>query len=267
MAFEVFVKTIKDKYLGATILAAVLFLYIFWIASFFPVVKPMMDSYDQMLDNPSIKALVGDIANLKSFGGYMSSEVFSLTGIILGAYIAFLTASFAAGEIEQKSSELMLSLPVSRTKVLLSRFATLIPIVMVIVVAMLLAVLLGALFIGESVDAGRFTAGMLFTAVFLLAVGGGSLLLSSLMSNGRNAAFASIGVLLAMFLVDNIGAMVTSIDWARKLSLFHYAKVSSFIANPAIAINWVNLAILLVVAVVFLALAVIIYRRRDINVT
>jgi ABC-2 type transport system permease protein len=132
---------------------------------------------------------------------------------------------------------------------------------------MLLAVLLGALFIGESVDAGRFTAGMLFTAVFLLAVGGGSLLLSSLMSNGRNAAFASIGVLLAMFLVDNIGAMVTSIDWARKLSLFHYAKVSSFIANPAIAINWVNLAILLVVAVVFLALAVIIYRRRDINVT
>ena len=108
---------------------------------------------------------------------------------------------------------------------------------------------------------------MLFTAVFLLAVGGGSLLLSAIMSNGRNAAFASIGVLLAMFLVENIGSMVTSIDWARRLSLFHYAKVSGFIADPSAPIAWANLAILLVVAVIFLALAMIAYKRRDINVT
>jgi ABC-2 type transport system permease protein len=104
-------------------------------------------------------------------------------------------------------------------------------------------------------------------AAFMLAVGGGSLLLSALMSNGRNAAFASIGILLAMFLVDNIGSLVTSIDWARKLSLFHYAKMSDIVANPTATISWANLGILIAVAVIFTILAVIAYKRRDINVT
>jgi beta-exotoxin I transport system permease protein len=267
MALEVFVRTIKDKYLGAMILAVILFLYIFWIGSFFPTVKPMMDSYNEMLSNPTMKAFLGDLADLSTFSGFITAEVFSYMGIVLGAYVAFLTASFAAGEIEQKSSELMLSLPVSRIHVLLSRFATLLPIIVVLMVAMMLGIVAGASYVGESIDVTRFAYGMLFTAVFLLAVGGGSMLLSAVMSNGRNAAFAGIGVLLAMFLVENIGSMVTSIDWARRLSLFHYAKVSGFIADPSTAIAWGNLVILLVVAVVFLGLAVIAYKRRDINVT
>jgi ABC-2 type transport system permease protein len=267
MAFEVFIQAIKDKYKGAAILAVILFLYIFWIASFYPSIKPMMSMYDEMLSNPTFKALIGEIGSLGTFGGYISAEVFSYMGIVLGAYVAFLTASFVAGEIEQKSSELMLSLPVSRTRILLSRFAVVLPIIVALAAVMLLAIVLGATYVNESVDATRVGYGMLFMAGFMLAVGGGSLLLSALMNNGRNAAFASIGVLLAMFLVENIGSMVTSIDWARRLSLFHYAKVSDFIANPSAQIAWSNLAILLVAAAVFLALAVIAYRRRDINVT
>ncbi len=190
MALEVFVRTIKDKYMGAMILAVILFLYIFWIGSFFPTVKPMMDSYNEMLSNPTMKAFLGDLADLTTFSGFITAEVFSYMGIVLGAYVAFLTASFAAGEIEQKSSELMLSLPVSRVHVLLSRFATLLPIIVVLMVAMLLGIVAGAGYVGESIDVTRFAYGMLFTAVFLLAVGGGSMLLSALMSNGRNAAFA-----------------------------------------------------------------------------
>ena len=267
MAFEVFVQTIKDKWQVTTLLAVILFLYIFWIASFFPAVKPMMDSYDQLLSNPTMKAFLGEMTSMKSFAGFMTVEVFSYMGIVLGAYVAFLTASFVAGEIEGKSSELMLALPVSREYVILSRFIAVLPIIAALVVAMLLAILLGARYVGESIDAVRFGYGMLFTAGFLLAVGGGSLLLSAVMSNGRNAAFASIGVLLAMFLVENIGSMVTSIDWARKLSLFHYAKVSDFIANPSAPIAWSNLGVLLIVAVIFLGLAVIAFKLRDIHVT
>ena len=120
--------------MGATILAIILFVYIFWIGSFFPTVKPMMDSYNEMLSNPTMKAFLGDLADLTTFSGFITAEVFSYMGIVLGAYVAFLTASFAAGEIEQKSSELMLSLPVSRQKVLLSRFATLLPIIVVLMV-------------------------------------------------------------------------------------------------------------------------------------
>ncbi len=267
MAFEVFKQTIRDKWLGAVLFAVILFFLIFWVASIYPTVKPMMDTYNQMLTNPAFKAIVGDLTSVQGLSGFLSSEVFSYMGIVLGAYIAYHTASFAAGEIEQKSSELMLSLPVSRVHVLLSRFAVLLPITVALTLAMLLAVVAGARYDGESIDVVRFADGLIFMLAFMLAVGGGSLLLSALMSNGRNAAFASIGILLAMFLVDNIGSMVTSIDWARQLSLFHYAKMSDIVADPTAAISWANLGILLVVAAVFLALAVIAYNHRDINVT
>lgn len=265
MAFEVFAQTIKDKYLGATIISILLFLYIFWVATFFPSVKPEMAMYDQLLQNPGFKVFIGDLTSMSTFTGFIAAEVFSIIGILLGAYVAFLTASFVAGEIEQKSSELMLSLPASREKVLLSRFAVLLPITVAIVIAMLLAVVLGADYIGESIDLMRLADGMAFMAAFMLAVGGLSLFLSSLMSNGRNASFASIGVLLAMFLVENIGSEVTSIDWARNFSLFHYADISSIIADTSVQVDWANCIILLVIAVVFLALATIAYKRRDIN--
>jgi ABC-2 type transport system permease protein len=266
MAFEVLKQTLKDKYKGAIIASVLLFLYVFWMATFYPQMEDMMGMYEQMLENPTFQALLGsEIAGMSSFAGFMTVELFSYIGLVLGAYVAFLAASFVAGEIEQKSSELMLSLPVSRENVILSRFTTILPITAVIAAVMLLAVYLGAMFVGEEVDVLWFGYGMLFTWVFMVAVGAGALLLSALMSDGKKAAFSAIGILLVMFLVENIGSMITSIDWARRLSLYHYAKVTTIVLNQDV--NWINFGILLAVAVVFVVLAVIAYKRRDINVT
>ncbi len=266
MAFEVFVQAIKDKYKGAIIATVLLFLYVFWMATFYPQMEGMMGMYDQMLENPTFKALLGsELTGMSSFAGFLTVEVFSYLGLVLGAYVAFLSASFIAGEIEQKSSELMLSLPVSRVKIILSRFAMVLPVAAVISAAMLLAIFLGAKYIGESVDIVWFAYGMLFSGMFMVAVGAGALLLSALMSDGKKAAFSAIGILLAMFLVENIGSMITSIDWARQLSLYHYAKVTTIVLNHEV--SWTNFGILAAAAIVFLALAVIVYQRRDINVT
>ena len=266
MAFEVFKQTIKDKYKGAILASALLFLYVFWMATFYPAMKDSMGMYDQMLENPTLKAFLGsEIAGMSSFTGFITIELFSYIGLIIGAYAAFLVASFIAGEIEQKSSELMLSLPVSRENIILSRFAVIVPIAVIVSVAMLLAVYAGAVFIGEPVEIIWFAYAMVFIGAFMLAVGSGALLLSALMSDGKKAAFSAIGILLAMFLVENIGSMITSIDWARKLSLYHYAKVTTIVLNHDV--NWMNLGVLLAATVVFLVLAVIAFRRRDINVS
>jgi ABC-2 type transport system permease protein len=266
MAFEVFIQTIKDKYKGAIIASVLLFAYVFWMATFYPAMEDSMAMYDEMLENPTFKAMLGsEIAGMSSFSGFLTVELFSYIGLVIGAYAAFLAASFIAGEIEQKASELMLSLPVSREHIILSRFAAILPIAVIVSLAMLLAVYAGARFIGEPVEIIWFAYAMLFTGVFMLAVGSGALLLSALMSDGKKAAFSAIGILLVMFLIENIGSMITSIDWARKLSLYHYAKVTTIVLNHEV--SWTNLGILLAATVVFLTLAVIAFRRRDVNVS
>ncbi|HTX44422.1 MAG TPA: ABC transporter permease subunit, partial [Methanocella sp.] len=130
MAFEVLKQAFKDKYLGTVIAALLIFLYIFWLASFYPSIKPMVSGYDQLLQNPTMKAFLGDdAASMTTFSGFMTLEVFSYMGLVVGAFFIFMAASFAAGEIEQKSCELLLSLPVSRVGVILSRYVTLLPFV------------------------------------------------------------------------------------------------------------------------------------------
>lgn len=266
MAFEILKQAVKDKFMGAVIAAALLFIYIFFLATFYPQMESMGDMYAQMMENPTFKALLGDdIFAMTTFGGFIGIEAFSYMGIVLGAYIAFLTASFIAGEVEQKTSDLLLSLPVSRVNVVISRFFALIPPVALITLAMLGAIYAGAWYINEEIQIEWFAIAMLFMGVFTLAVGAASLFLSALMSDGKRAALISIGVLLAMYLIENIGAMVTSIDWARRLTLFHYLKLNSIAVTHTV--NWNNMAVLLAVTVVFLALAVIAFRRRDINVS
>jgi ABC-2 type transport system permease protein len=263
--FEVLKQAVKDKSTGALIAAALLFVYIFFLATFYPQMESMGDVYTTLMDNPTFKALLGDdMFAVTTFSGYMGVEAFSYMGIVLGAYIAFLAASFVAGEIEQKTSDLLLSLPVSRANVVISRFLSMILPVALIMVAILVGVYAGALYIGEQVQIEWFALAMLFMGVFTLAVGAASLFLSALMSDARKSALISVGVLLAMYLVESIGAMVTSIDWARRLSLFHYLKVNTIAVTHAV--NWGNMAVLLAVIIVFLALAVLAFRKRDINV-
>jgi len=72
-------------------------------------------------------------------------------------------------------------------------------------------------------------------------------------------------VLLAMYLIENIGSMVTGIDWLRALSLFHYLKLNTIAVSHVV--NWTNLGVLIAVAIVFLALSVIAFKRRDINIS
>jgi ABC-2 type transport system permease protein len=266
MVFEVFKRALKDKFTGALMASVVLFAYIFLIASFYPQVSGMGDMYNQMLQNPAFKAFLGDeVYALTTFGGFMGIEAFSYMGIVLGAYIVFLTASFASGEIEQKTSELLLSLPVSRVNVIVSRFLALIPPVAMIMLGMLAGIYAGSVYVGETIQVQWFALAMAFMGVFVLAVGAVSLLVSALLNDGKKAAMLSIGLLLAMYLVENIGTMVTSINWARQLSLFHYMKLNAIAVAHTVV--WGNLAILLAAAVVFLALAVVAFRQRDINVT
>lgn len=266
MAFEILKQALKDKSVGVIIAAVLIFLYIFWLASFFPTIKPAMSNYDQLLSNPTMKAFLGDsVTSIGTFGGFISLEVFSYMGLVIGAIVIFIAASFAAGEIEQKSSELLLSLPVSRENIIISRFVALLPFTLIIVLAELAAIYLGGRYIGETVDIKWFAYAMVFMAAFTIAVGSLALFVSSIMSNGRTAALVSLGVLLAMFLVENIGSMVTSIDWARQLSLFHYAKMSAIVNNHDV--SWLNAGILIAVAIVFLVLSVIAFKRRDVNVT
>jgi ABC-2 type transport system permease protein len=266
MTLEILKRTIKDKSLGAIIVAVILFLYIFWLATFFPEMGSLGNSFQQFAQNSAFKAFVGDqVLTLTTYPGFISMEVFSYMGLVVGAFIAFLTASLIAGEIEQKTSDLLLSLPVSRVSIIIQRFIALFPFILLIMVAMFAAIYGGGAYIGDPVQVQWFLYAIAFLGAFLLAVAAGSLLISAILSDGKKAALVSVGILFAMYILENVGSMVTGINWARQLSLFHYTQL----INIAVAheVDWVSMGVLLAFTVICLALAAFVFNKRDINVS
>ncbi len=110
-----------------------------------------------------------------------------------------------------------------------------------------------------------FAYAVAFMGLFMLAFGAVSLFISAVLSDGRTAAIASLGVLIVMYFMETIGESVESLDVVRAFSLFHYARYSDILVMHNLSIG--NVAVLAGVTIVFLGLATFAFRRRDINVT
>lgn len=265
MSLVIFKHGVREKIVGAIILAFLLCLYIYYLGV---SVKDLgsMTGLQDLMNNPAIKALIGDtLVNIYSFEGVISLKGFSMIGLIIGGWLAFMTASFAAGEIERKTCDLMLSLPVSRVKLLLTRYLSMFPLVVLALLGLFAGIVLGANASGQSVALEWFVWALVFLFGFALAAGAMSLLISAISSDGKKAALISIGILALMYFMETIGSQVSFLNPIRLLSLFHYA-------NPAAIINqhslvWMDLGVLVAVAVIFVSLALWRFNIRDINVS
>jgi ABC-2 type transport system permease protein len=174
---DIFSQSMKEKTKGAIIVAVLILVYVFFIGYSAPATKDMT-GLDELMQNPMIKAVIGNMSlSMTSFEGLLALKGFLLMGLILGVYMAVLAASFLAGEIEHKTCDLLLSLPISRESIVLSRFLVMVPIVALIGICELIGVYLSAQYIGYNVDMMWFVYAILLMAILALAAGALSMLI------------------------------------------------------------------------------------------
>ncbi len=241
MTFAVFKESLREKIPGAIILASLLFLLLLLIGRLSPAPGSSPE------------------------GGHGLSMFFSILGLVVGGYVAILAASFVSGEIERRTCDILMTLPVTRTNIVISRLAVLVPVIAIICIAVYLGVFAGAKSVSVDYDMTWIGYAVMFMAIFGMAAGALSIFISALLSDTRSAILVSLGVLIAMFLVEMVGSTVARSGWIMSLSLFHYLEIND-IMGPHI-VHWPSLGVLAVAAVLFSALAVIAFRRRDIQVT
>ncbi len=264
MTLAVFIQTLKDKARGNLLAILLILVFVTYMVIMFPEVQKMT-GIDEIMKSPAFQAMLGKAPDFTSFDGFMSIEAFALIGLIICGYIGFLTASFLAGEIEMKTIDLLLAQPVTRIRLVIDRYGALLPMVALLVLALLTGVFLGTKIMNIDVSYQWFAYALAFMGVFMLAFGAISLFVSAVLSDGRTSAIISMGLLIVMYFMETIGQSVEKLSVVRSLSLFHYAQYSNILVYHDLSIG--NLGVLITVAIVFLALAMFAFRRRDINVT
>ncbi|ELY96921.1 hypothetical protein C482_14774 [Natrialba chahannaoensis JCM 10990] len=184
--------------IGLALLAAL----IVWI---FPSFRDAMDMDELLAAYPEPVLQVMGIRTMATLEGFLAVELYVFGWIILlGLYLAYSTAGVIADDVDRGRMDVLLSLPISRARVVGEKFVAMaVPIVLVNILTPIV-VYVGAPLIDESISGTDLLAVHLFSIPYLFACAGIGLLASVIFNRASIAQRVALGVTFALFLVESL---------------------------------------------------------------
>lgn len=264
------VRMIRDKYKTFAIYVVSSLAFLEMYIALFPSISEQSAAIDQMIKSfppQMFQALNMDPSSL-SFGNmqaYLSSEYLSFLWPIMAIVFAISVANYiSVNEIEKGTIEILMSLPVNRTKVFLQRyFAGLAMLIAFAAISLLGAVPLAGLHGVDFVLANYITAAI-GASLFVWAVYSLAVLFSVIFSEKNKATMASGGVLVLMYVIYIISNLNDDLANLKYISFFNYFSGSDLLAKNI----YPEYMIIALGGFAFIATvgAVIWFRRRDLSV-
>ena len=234
-----------------------------WIAALFPIISGS-DAFTNFLDDfpPQMAALLGiDTETYLTGAGYLGSQIYSLFGpLMMIAFVVGGAIQVTANEESQGTMDMLLSVPISRRRLLLERASA--TFTLSFIVSMVLA---SVLLIANTVFDLRLTASGVIGAnisLWLLGVVFGSLALAAAAFTGRPALSRGIafGLALVAWIVTGFAPLYSWLSGPSTVSPLTWYKAEAVLVQP-----WRIGQIWLVAASVGgILLAVRLFERRDI---
>lgn len=241
-----------------------MFVVMVWIVAFYPALRdsPELQSFIDRFP-PEALALFGiDPATYQTGFGFLQAQLYAfLAPLLIIAFTATTGAAATAAEEQSGTLDLLLAVPVSRTRVLLEKFAALATQTTVIVMVMV-----GVLLIADPlVDLKLSVVGILginFGILLLgLAFGALAMLIAAWRGNRATAAGVVVGVALVAFLVNAFAPLAEELEPFQKLSPFFWYLEGDPLLNGVTVLHILLLAFVAVV----LAGAVVVFRNANLG--
>lgn len=180
----------------------------------------------------------------------------------LGIYFAYAAAGMIADDIESDRMDLLLSFPVSRSQLLLEKFASL------LLPLLLLNVVVGGVTyglvvaIGETIDPMYLALAHLLSIPYLLVCATIGLVLSVLVDRAAIAERAAIGVVFVLWLVESAVGAAEDFAWIQYVSPTHYYSPTPVLIDGTYEL--MDTGILLAGFLGLLIVSQVLFQRRDI---
>lgn len=212
--------------------------------------------------SPAFRALIG-AADLVSPEGYLNAGLFAfLLPVLFLTYTIGFGSDAIAGEEQRKTMDLLLSMPISRTRLVIEKFVAMVVLTTALAVALWIALVIGSPVFEFNIAIDLLAAQVANVALLSLVFGATALVLGS--ATGRRAMAAGVvaGIAVAAQLVNSLAPLVESLRPYQKLSPFY-----QYSANAPL-VNGLSAGHVTVLATTTLALgvaAVIAFQRRDVH--
>jgi len=192
---------------------------------------------------------------------FATLEFLVIWPLLIGIYGIFASIGLAR-EAERGTLDLLLAQPVSRYKVLVSKFSVFIFAALMIAVASLLGLFIGALIINETVDTMSLALVLIEALLLVLSFASFTLLCSVIFLEPRKSLLVA-GVFVGGSYIVNfmVPILSPSASWLRNISLFYHYQPNEIVNNASL--NWTSVSVYVGVSIVCFVAAMIIFQRRD----
>jgi ABC-2 type transport system permease protein len=220
-----------------------------------------LDAYIDAIP-PALRTAFG-IDALGSFAGLLAAQLYQF-GIVLllGLYVAYAAAGTVAGDVERGRMDMLLSNPVSRTRIVAEKFLALVPAVVAVNVVLGAAVYAGAALVGEPLPASDVAAAHALAVPYLLAVAGIGTVASVVADRESVAQRAALAAVFGLFMVESLVAG-TDVDALASLSPTAYYDPTAVLVRSQY--DLVGAGVLLGAAAVLVVAGQFLFRRKDVE--
>lgn len=227
--------------------------------------KPFLDSIMKMMP-PQFKMIIGDqffsTLSIEGAAGFGLNHPVVLTIMII--LLTGITSKHIAGAIENGTMEMLLSLPVRRTNLILRIWTISIIIIFFLVILALTGIFSGVM-IFDNINS-EFTEKVLRIGInlfFLMMVFlSFSLMISTFMRESGKAVSISAITILVFYFIDILSSLWKPIEFFRPFNIFYYYQPQKLLVGQRTLTD--NLPVLIILSFIFLLISLWQFKKRDI---
>lgn len=192
--------------------------------------------------------------------GFYATEVGTIHGLGGAMFAAIIGTVMLSKEEDGYTGEFLLSLPVSRSKIVTAKLLALISLVTLFQVICTVIYALGFVALGEEIPAEEF---LLFHGLQLLLgiqIAVVCFAVSSFMK--KNKLGIGLGIVLILYVIDMIARVVPDVEEMKCLSPYSYANAAELLSGSEVYVPGLGIGVGVLLVTVIVSYAV--YRKRDI---
>ncbi|WP_129115959.1 ABC transporter permease [Halegenticoccus tardaugens] len=253
----------RHRIKGASVLAVGLSALAALYVGMFPSVSSSVDLDEYVEAFPAVFREAFGVVTLNTIEGFLAAELYAFGWVLLlGLYFAYAAAGLVADDVERGRMDLLLSLPVRRSRVVLEKFLSLFVPLAVLNVVVPIAVYVATVLINDPIAVGDLLAVHLLSVPYLLATAGVGLLASVVFDRSSVAQRVALGAVFGLYLVESVVAS-TDYAWLGTLAPTRYYDPSAVLVEGTYDLG--GTAALAVAAVALVVASELWFARRDIN--
>ena len=231
-----------------------------------------------MIGEMDLEAMYGEFPEefMTFFGGadmsnpyaFLSMEVFTLIWMFAGIYLISFNSLIITQEIDEKTIELLLSKPITRTKFLSAKIVSIYVIILSLLAIGFLMTAgflpLSPDFVEEGLYFDRLWAAYVAVVLFLGLISMFTLFCSIFFLHSKKAMVLGVVVLFVMFFIDGFYGFLPELEFLQWYTIFSYYDPTTYLVDPDIVMYIRDIIVLASLNVVFLIGSLVVFNKKDI---